>query len=133
MRSNRKYSPDEEFMEVARAKPIIFPGIHLAESAEIPTSGQRPSWIIRAGIYVGALMSAPPPKVWSFNPSVVTLVILIVGIVAAGAYYMGRQDATINRIEKVAEKAEQKADAALAISNPQPNEEPTPTPKGVRK
>lgn len=57
-------------------------------------------------------MTSPPPKNWTWNPSVITLLILIAGIIGGGAYYMGRQASIIENIQQQAAEAKQKAEAA---------------------
>lgn len=59
-------------------------------------------------------MSAPPPKVWTVNPAVVTLCLLIAGIVAGGAYYLGQRDTEAKHILERVKQAEDKANAAQA-------------------
>lgn len=92
-------------------------------------SSNRPSWLIRAGIRTGLLMSAPPPKVWTLNPSVVTLLIVIASLIASGGYYIGHQAAVIEGIQRQADKAA--SDAATVKNLVSEEVEPSPTP--VRK
>ena len=90
----------------------------------------RPAWHIRAGIWTGVLMSAPPPKVWTFNPSVITLVILLITVVGGAGYYIGHQAATIENIQKQADSASR--DAAT-VQNLIGKDEPSPAPKAKEK
>jgi hypothetical protein len=95
----------------------IFPGFP-------PRIGPRP-WYIRFGLYTGLLMATPEsPKGWSLNPAVVTLIILIASIVAAGAYYLGQRDAEsrylmeqLQQAKEDAKNAQTAAQRAIQISS----------------
>ena len=52
------------------------------------------------------------PRGWSFNPATVTLALVILGMVAAGAYYMGQRDNEAQNLLKRIEYAEKTAKSA---------------------
>ncbi len=122
---NRNYpsSTRRETMpnEAVISKPIPFPSL-LGTDETLPT---RLPWYIRCGVWVGTLMVKPDvPKGWGVNPSVITLCILIAGIIASGAYYIGHQAAMLdqmqermNQVDAKAEDAHTKATYAISKSD----------------
>lgn len=73
----------------------------------------KPSWILRAANWIGVTMAQPEhPRGWSFNPATVTLMLVILGMVAGGAYYMGQRDNESQNLLKRLEAAEKKAESA---------------------
>lgn len=62
-----------------------WPGLEIIENKQLP-------WYIRAAIWTGVIMATPEtPKGWSFNPSTVTLALVVAGMIAGGSYYLGAQ------------------------------------------
>ncbi len=122
--------------EAARAYPI-----HIVGSSELPDIFEtKLPWYVRFGVFIGTLMTQPAnPKTWGFNPSVITLCLLIAGILTSGGWYIGHQAAIIEDLQKdsietkgVAGKAESKSDYAVAKVDGGDGhvvKNPTPTPK----
>lgn len=93
------------------------------------TTEERPSRIGRILIWTGIAMAQPTsPRGWQWNPatiaSVITLALVIAGIIAAGAWFMGsmyeQQRQILNRmdiIEKKADSADTKASYAAGIKD----------------
>lgn len=82
---------------------------------------KKPSWILRAATWLGIIMSTPEtPRGWSFNPAVITLALVILSMVAAGAYYMGQRDSEartlLERVEKAEEDSRRAAQLAAAAA-----------------
>ena len=79
------------------------------------------------------------PKGWGWNPSVITLCILIGTLIGGGGLYIGDMRRQIMNIEQQANEAKSKADSAhaeaqnattIAMSDhPTPTPEPTPKKK----
>ena len=70
------------------------------------------------------------PRIWGWNPSVITLLLFIGGILLSAGYYVGRQDKTIESLEQKAASAEKKAgDAIVIASSDRPEATSTSTPK----
>lgn len=94
---------------------------------------QTPLWL-RVTNAVGLTMAnAQDPKGWSWNPATITLMLVIMSMVAAGAYYMGNRDANdrhlierLDKAEKSAAQAEKLAIAAAAGDKGPGHPEPTP-------
>lgn len=79
-------------------------------------------------------MSAPPIKVWTINPAVITLLIVIASIIASAGYYIGHQAAVIENIQKQADDAKTAAQTAKdVVYAGTSTESPTPTPKTKEK
>ena len=83
-------------------------------------------------------MVNPSKPQWNWNPSVITLLLVIVGIIASGAYYMGQLSSDFKSMQRAVTASEDKADKALKIAlsdNPEgePTPTPTPTPTPKRK
>lgn len=95
-----------------------------------PDDEMQPGWLVRLGIMLGVLMAAPQPKVWTWNPSVLTLLLLIASMIAGGGYYLGQQDERIRTIQKQADAASAEANTAktIAITTGGMEPEVTPTP-----
>ena len=82
MRSSRKYS-HEELMNaaVATAKTINFPGIHLAESSEIPATPEpQLTWLQRRAIDLKVMTMAQPPPTPYWNASMVSAWVAVIGV-----------------------------------------------------
>jgi len=56
------------------------------------------------------------PRIWGWNPSVITLLILIAGLLTSGGYYIGHQAAIIENIQKQADEANAAAKKAKDIA-----------------
>ena len=70
-------------------------------------------WYIRAAIWTGVIMSNPEtPKGWQLNPATVTLALVVAGMIAGGAYYMGKQEAQMQQL--LFEIRQAQSDAAKA-------------------
>lgn len=105
---------DGQSMEAAVPSRVInlFPGLPPREIRAI-----KLSWPVRIGLFIGVLMATPEsPKGWSLNPAVVTLIILIASIVAAGAYYLGQRDAESQHLRQELQQAKDEAKAAAAAA-----------------
>ncbi len=119
-----------EVLRLHKTETAIWPGLPL-EHGE-----QRPGPVVRFGIAIGVLMAAPPPKVWTWNPSVITLLILIASLLLGGGYYLGTLDAERKLMEQRLQKAEQDAEKAKQIGSytagatdaQRGHLDPTPTP-----
>jgi len=68
------------------------------------------------GHYLGIVDMPNTPRVWGWNPSVITLLILIAGLLTGGGYYVGHQAAIIENIKKQADDARQDAKNAKDIA-----------------
>lgn len=92
---------------------------------DVPIEEKPEKWWIRAGIRIGALMSTTTPKVWSLNPAVVTLLILIAGMIGGGGYYLGHQAAVQNQMQRELDKvaADEKRRKELEIYNSRQTDE----------
>ena len=55
------------------------------------------------------------PRGWSFNPATVTLTLVILGMVAGGAYYMGQRDNEARNLLQRIEQAERDAAEAKKL------------------
>lgn len=87
-----------------------WPGLEIIENKQLP-------WYMRAAIWTGVIMATPEtPKGWSFNPSTVTLALVIAGMIAGGAYYVGQNDAERRHLLERIEKAERNSSQALTLS-----------------
>lgn len=102
---------------------IQFPGVRIAESSEMPKiTKRRLAWYLRLGIRIGTLMAQPAnPKGWGWNPSVITLCIVIGGILfTAGMYIQHERDAveTLQReheaTQRMAESSKRESSYAVA-------------------
>lgn len=80
---------------------------------------------------IGAIDMPNAPRVWGFNPAVITLVSMLVLTIGGGGYYLGRQSEQINNIQKQADDAKRDAknakDIALSAGT-EPTATFTPTP-----
>lgn len=96
-----------------------------------------PHWFYRAAVWSGVIMSEPQsPKGWTFNPSTVTLSLVIAGLIAGGSWYLGAQSERERQIMERLTVAERKADAAdtkatYAVSgtDAERGHKPEPSPK----
>lgn len=69
-----------------------WPGTETLETADEEKQPKRPHWFFRAAVWTGVIMSDPEtPKGWSFNPSTITLGLVIASLIAGGSYYLGAQ------------------------------------------
>lgn len=74
-------------------------------------------WYIRFGVWIGTLMVQPEiPKGWGWNPSVITLCIVVLSLVASVSYYMGSANAESKSMMMRLEKAETDAAEAKKLS-----------------
>jgi hypothetical protein len=81
--------------EVVKTNPL--------DTTEPPSENGEFSWGIRFLLWIGAIMVKPDtPKGWGWNPSViglgisvVTLLLVIAGLIAAGGFWVGHQQAEI--------------------------------------
>lgn len=118
--------PNEAAAPISRPT-IPFPGIRM--SVDVPQE-RGPGLVARAGIAIGVLMARPEePKGWGWNPSVITLCILVGSLLAGGGYYIGRQASQIEMIQKQADEARKTAQDAKDLILVPTDETPTPTPK----
>lgn len=100
----------------------VFPGNVLPMFQNIGQEEKKLSWLIRLTNWIGITMArTEDPRGWSFNPATVTLTLVIVSMVAGGAYYMGRRDNQADAIEQqlreikgIATQADEKATYAVA-------------------
>ena len=96
-------------VEAARSNISYYP---MRDEVERP----RPSWILRATNWLGITMTRTDnPRGFSFNPAVITLVLVIAGMVAGGAYYMGQRDAENRHLLERLQKAEMDAAEAKKL------------------
>lgn len=107
-------------------RPATMPSLDIFGS--YVKDNDRPAWWIRAGIWTGLLMSAPPPKVWTWNPAVITLCLVIAGLLTGGGWYLGYQQAVIENIKQKADKAASDAATVKSLVSEEAVE-PTPTPR----
>lgn len=108
------------------AKVLPYP-IHATEHPE-STKVERPPWWIRCGQWIG-IMTQPNKPQWSLSPAVVTLLLVIAGIIASAAYYVGHQAAVIEGIQRDASDAKKAAQTAQNIVGGSDVPESTPSPK----
>lgn len=95
--------------QVARSNVSYYP---IRQEVEPP----KPSWILRASHWLGITMAqTETPRGWSFNPATVTLALVILGMVAAGAYYMGQRDNESRTLIERIERAERDAAEAKKL------------------
>lgn len=95
----------------ARSNVNFFPGF-------VPEE-KKPSRILAVTHWLGITMPNPErPSGWQLNPATVTLIILIAGLVAGGAYYVGKRDAEsehlLRKLEQIEKTAQQAKDLSLS-------------------
>ena len=103
------------------------PNVSQFPSLEVYDETVTPSWSVKIGNILGVVDMPTQPRIWGFNPAVITLLILIGGILLSAGYYVGRQSEQINNIQRQAEDAKNDAKKAKDIALGSA-EEPTPTP-----
>ncbi len=99
----------------ATARAIPFP-IHLAESSELPTYPKQP-WYVRFGIFIGTLMTQPAnPKGWGWNPSVITLCLVVLSMAVGIAYYVGQKESELRQLKEASDNSTKTAQEALKLA-----------------
>lgn len=90
----RKRMPNGAAAE-ARDSVRLFPGF------SVQAEEKKPHWLFRTAVWSGVIMSTPEnPKGWTFNPSTVTLALVVAGMIAAGSYYLGAKDAELKILQR---------------------------------
>jgi len=94
----------------------------------------KPSWVIWLCNVFGVIDMPNTPRIWGFNPAVVTLISMLVLTIGGGGYYLGHQAAIIENIQKQADAANEAAKKAKDIAlGAEADQEPSPTPTKERK
>ena len=102
--------------EAVRSNISYYP---VRQEVEVP---KKPSWVLRATNWLGVTMAHTenPRGQWSFSPAVITLSLVILSMVAGGAYYMGQRDNEnrnlMERIQKVEEDSRRASQLAAAAA-----------------
>ncbi len=127
MLSKRKRFMPSDDMAATLPKPLIFP----AEIVHHPKQ-QGASLGGRFLVWSGFAMAEPDhPRGWQWNPativSVLTFLLVIAGLIAGGAWFMGalymQQQQILQRLDMIEKKADNAIQLSLA-SDPKPD--PTP-------
>lgn len=99
----KKLLPQEGTMlpnEATLRKPTIPFPVLKAENVVLPEE-RKPFWLVRFGLWIGTLMVRPnEPKGWGWNPSVITLLLVIAGLLTSGGWYLGVQWAESRQMQK---------------------------------
>lgn len=61
-------------------------------------------------------MATDTPKGWGWNPSVLTLCLIVAGLIAGGAYYIGHMAAQVEFLERQAQHTEAVAQDAQKVA-----------------
>jgi hypothetical protein len=71
----------------------------------------KPGRIKRLGSVLGVIAMPNPdnPKVWTWNPSVITLLILLASLLTAGGYYVGHMAAEVEFLKQQQVATQEKA------------------------
>src|SRR6185369_2755667 len=101
--------------DVAIVKEPIW---HIVQTpASIPREKGELSWWLRFWTWLGVIMAQPDnPRGWGWNPSVITLCLVILGIVASGAWYIGHLAAEIEFLKQSQQETRSTADDAHSKS-----------------
>lgn len=98
----------------ARILPIHGTRVPVVEDViKRPRGYGEPSRIGRSLIFIGAAMAQPDiPRGWGWNPSVITLCIVILSIVASAAYFIGHLSAQVEQLRQQYVQTDLKAEDA---------------------
>lgn len=95
----------------ARSNVSYYPGY---QSTPIVSEEKKPRWWLRATHWIGITMATTEnPRGWSWNPATATLMILVVSLVAGGAYYLGGRDKQVDALERRLEGVSSTANTAI--------------------
>lgn len=90
--------------------------VHHWPGLEIAQPKQPRSRFFRAAVWLGVIMPTPDnQKGWTFNPATVTLAILVLSLIAGGAYYIGGRDAEMRHLQNQINKAQEDAQKAKQL------------------
>ncbi len=127
-----------DFMEsLVPAK--VYPGPGYTEPMDTPdTQPQEPRpsfWLQRLlDLRIKTMATNPPPS--AFNWSAISVALLVISLIAGGAWYLGYQARAIEQLQKdidAAKTTANQAKDAQLINSSDPPPEPTATPKEKRK
>lgn len=126
----------KDVMALVPGKTLSFPG-YTSEDPADTAKEQKPSfWLQRLlDLRIKTMANQAPPS--AFNWSAISVAILVVSLIAGGAWYLGYQARAIEQLQKDIDATRTTANQAkdLSLDNKSQEEEalPEPTPKEAKR